>query len=202
MTERQQIDATSAAEGEPMDPFDPASLRLSQDFMATAGVKKLLLSVPVRKPSKEWFVRTHPDEGYRLQTAVLELKEDREIYLVGRDLWGELTTESTFSPRMLFTAMNRQGVLFLWPVRLPGSEGKIDSWNESALEAADLAMEHWIRVAANMSLGAYEVFQAKGELSEPTWPEQSFPELLRLGFKDRYITGLDHPVLRRLRGEE
>ena len=60
------------------DPFDLASLRLSQDFASAVGVKKLVTTIPVKKPSKEWFVRTHPDPDYRLQTAVLELKEDRE----------------------------------------------------------------------------------------------------------------------------
>src|SRR5262245_40982645 len=39
------------------DPFDPALLRLSQDFSAAAGVKKALLAVPVRKPHNSWFVR-------------------------------------------------------------------------------------------------------------------------------------------------
>ena len=34
-----------------LDPFDPERLRLSQDFAATVGVKKALLTVPVRKPS-------------------------------------------------------------------------------------------------------------------------------------------------------
>src|SRR5690242_11229180 len=64
------------------DPFDPASLRLSQSLSTVIGVKKALLSVPVRKPDRSWFVRVHPSEHYRLQTAVIELKEDRETYLV------------------------------------------------------------------------------------------------------------------------
>src|SRR5262245_52740204 len=64
------------------DPFDPASLRLSQDYAANIGVKKALLSVPVRKPDKSWFVRVHPSKDYRLPTPVIELKEDRETYLV------------------------------------------------------------------------------------------------------------------------
>jgi len=59
------------------DPFDANRLRLSQDFAASVGVKKALLTVPVRKPAKEWFVQVHPDESYRIQTAVVELKEDR-----------------------------------------------------------------------------------------------------------------------------
>ncbi len=183
------------------DPFDPESLRLSQSFSAVVGVKKAILSVPVRKPERSWFVRVHPDEKYRLQTAVIELKEDRETYLVAPALWPELATEATFSPRALFTAANRQGVVFIWPVRLPGPDGRIDEWSRTALEAAEMATTNWVRVSANMSLGAYEVFHATGQLSDPDWPSLSFQELLRIAFKDRYISDLDHPVLRRLRGE-
>ncbi len=184
------------------NPFDPARLRLSQDFGASLGVKKAMLTIPVRKPSKEWFVTVHPDPSYRLQTAVLELKEDREVYLVAPELWPELaTTESTFGQRELITAINRQGVLFIWPIRLPGQDGKLDQWNQSALEAAAMASGKWVRIAANMSLGAYDVFEATCKLPDPEWPALPFGELLRVAFKTRYIDSLDHPVLTKLRGE-
>ena len=58
-----------------------------------------------------------------------------------------------------------------------------------------------MRVVANLSLGAYDVFEAGGQLGEPEWPTPTFGELLRVAFKDRFITTLDHPILRRLRGE-
>src|SRR5262245_53377567 len=136
------------------NPFDPDALRLSQDFADGLGVKKALLTLPVRKPDKAWFVRVHPSADYRLQTVVIELKEERETYLVSPALWQELAAEATFSPRVLFTAVNRQGVLFLWPIRLPGPDGKHDDWSRSALEAAQLAQKNWVRVSSNMSLGA------------------------------------------------
>jgi hypothetical protein len=184
------------------DPFDPARLRLSQDFSATLGVKKALLTVPVKKPSKEWFVQVHPDEAYRVQTGLLELKEDRESYLVDPDLWPELaTSESTFGPRLIVTAINRQNVVFLWPLKLPNADGRTDHWSASALEACQMATGQWVRVAANMSLGAYDVFSATATLPPPTWPELSFGELLKIAFKSRYIDTLDHPVLLKLRGE-
>lgn len=183
------------------DPFDPAALRLSQDFASAAGVKKILTTVPVRKPNREWFVRTHPNPDYRLSTCVVELKEDQETYLVEQSLWSELAAESTFSPRMLVTSINRQGVLFLWPIRLPGADGRIDNWSRSAMEAAQLAATSWIRVQANMSLGAYEIFQAAGDWGDPTWPEMPFRDILKIAFRDKFIGDLDHPVLRRLRGE-
>lgn len=180
-------------------PFDPTELRLSQDFAEGLEVKKEIITVPVRRPNRQDFVRVHPSDDYRLATAVLELKEERETYLIAPALRAELVTE--LIPKMLITAINRQGVLTLWPIRLPGVDGRIDEWNASALEAADMARESWIRVVANMSLGSYEVFQANGDLPGPPWPDISFAKILEVAFKGRYITDLDHPVIRRLRGE-
>lgn len=185
----------------PPDPFNPDSLRLPQNFAATIGVQKVLATVPVKKPGKESWVRVHSESSYCIETAVIELKEDREIYLVSRDLWPELSAEATFGPRAFFTAITRQGVLFLWPVRLPGPDGRLDAWSQSALEATTIAQRQWIRVTANMSLGAYEIFKATGDIPEPIWPQQSFSELLRIAFRDRLINSLEHPVLKRLRGE-
>ena len=185
----------------PTDEFDPAKLRLSQDFAAELGVKKKLLTVPVRKPDKAWFVRVHPDEKYRLQAAVLELREEREHYLVRPEIVQGLPGETAVSPRTIFTAVNRQGVVFLWTVRLPGPDGKLDEWSRSAQEAARLAMGGWVRVQANMGLGAYDVFQAVAALPEPQWPEEPLRELLKVGFNGKLIDTLDHPVLRKLRGE-
>jgi hypothetical protein len=141
------------------------------------------------------------DSAYRLSTAVLELKEDRETYLVSPALWPLLADEKTFSPRLLVTAINRQRVLFLWPIGLPGSDGKIDDWSRSAMDAADEAESQWVRVTSNMSLGAYEVAVASGQVAEPVWPDVPFSELIKLAFRDKMISDWNHPVLKRLRGE-
>jgi hypothetical protein len=183
------------------DPFDLNSLRLSQDFASAVGVKKLLMTVPVKKPSKEWFVRTHPDPDYRLQTAVIELKEDRETYLVAQSLWPALADEKTFSPRLLVTTISRQGILFIWPIRLPGADGRIDDWSRSAIDAADEAKSRWVRITANMSLGAYDVAVASGQIANPAWPDIAFQEIIKIAFRDSMISDWNHPVLKRLRGE-
>ncbi|MFO0957087.1 MAG: hypothetical protein U0800_06420 [Isosphaeraceae bacterium] len=190
-------DATPAGS----DPFDLAALRISQDFAATAGVRKLLNTVPVKKPSKEWFVRTHPDSEFWLTTAVVELKEDREVYLVAPGLRSELADEPTFSPRLLVASVNRQGALFLWPIRLPGPDGRADDWSRSALEAAQEARSRWVRVTANMSLGAYDVAVAPNVQTEPEWPDLAFRDMIKIAFRDRLIDSLSHPVVQRLRGE-
>ncbi len=63
-----------------------------------------------------------------------------------------------------------------------------------------MAMGGWVRVSANMALGAYEIFKATADLPEPEWPEVSFQEVLEIAFRDRFIGDFDHPVLQRLRG--
>ncbi len=180
--------------------FDLTRLRLGQDFAEKVGVKKVLLTVPVRKPDRQSFVRVHPDPAWRLDTATLTLKdEQRETYLVDPSLWPELPGELV--PTALFTAMTRQGVVILWPVRLPGSDGRLDSWSRSALDAAEMAKGQWVRVAANMSLGGYDIFVATGEFPDPEWPDVTFQKVLEIAFRDRFIRTPDHPVIKKLRGE-
>ncbi|MDP6180475.1 MAG: hypothetical protein QGG48_11335 [Desulfatiglandales bacterium] len=179
--------------------FDLESLKVSQDFVKDSGVKKLLTTVPVRKPNRQDFVRVHPDSSYVLDTMLLNLKEERETYLVAPSFWDEIPQELTFT--RLALAANRQKVIFLWQLRLPDSSGKTDTWSLSALEAYEEAKSHWVRVSANMSLGAYEIYEALGELSEPEWPDESMTEIVRIAFRNSFIDSVDHPVLRRLRGE-
>ena len=157
-----------------------------------------MTTVPCRKPIRHEFVRVRPGEDWRLETGVFEDKVNREVYLVRRDLWAELAGE--VYPVCLFLAVNRQGDVFLWPVKLPGTDGRSNTWNESALAAAGLAEKRWVRVASNIGAGMYDTFEAQGELSEPEWPELSFREVLELCFKGRFIQDVDHPAIRALRG--
>ena len=183
------------------DPFDLANLRLSQDFLETGGVKKLLLTVPVRKPGKHEFIRVHPGPGFRAPLAAIELKdEDRDFYIVTPNVAGAI--DETI-PVTAYTAITRSGAVFIWPCRMPGPDGRDSDWWRSAHTAATIAMSKWIRIKSNMSLGAYEVMEATAAaISEPQWPdEHDFQSLLRIAFRDRLITDLDHPVLKRLRGE-
>jgi len=181
------------------DPFNPTNLRLSQSFVETAGVKKLLTTVPVRKPSRQDFVRVHPDPAYRENFPIIELKDEREEYIVVADLVPALVGE--FVTKTLFTAINRQGTVFFWPVRLPSPDGKDLDWWRSSREAAELAMTSWIRVRANMNLGANDIFEADSKFSDPEWPQLGFWELIKIAFRDHLIDRLDHPVIKRLRGQ-
>jgi hypothetical protein len=181
------------------DPFDLASLRLNPSFIETAGVKKLLTTVPARRPSPQDFVRVHPSPDYRENFAMIDLKDDREDYLVRPEILPDLAGEVIY--KTVFTAINRQGVVFLWPIRLPAADDRKSDWPRSAREAAEMATSQWVRLKANMSLGAYEITVAESVMAEPVWPELSYQELVRIAYRDRMIATLDHAVVKRLRGQ-
>ncbi|MFV8817148.1 hypothetical protein [Haliea sp. E17] len=179
--------------------FDPRNLTLPQDFGGGSAVTKALLTIPVRKPNRHEFIRVKPGEENRLEVAVLELKEERETYLIAPQLVSTLGDE--VSRKVLRVTMNRQGVLTLWPIKLPGADGRLDNWSHSALQAAEIAETRWVRIASNMSLGAYDVYPAAADIPEPEWPDRPLEEILRVAFTGRLVTALDHPVIQRLYGK-
>jgi hypothetical protein len=183
-----------------LNPFAPENLRIDLSIAEGVGVKKVVLTIPVRRPNPQDFIRVHKEADFRLAVAIIDLKDDRETFLVlpsiARDIPGEYTTV------MMYTCINRAGVVFLWPVRLPGTDGRQLEWHRSAAEAAKMAVDSWVRIKANMSLGAYDVFAAGSTIPDPTWPSDlTFEQMLRIAFKGRLVDSLNHPVLKRLRGE-
>jgi hypothetical protein len=193
------LPTTDTVETKLPDPFDPANLRLSQSFTETAAVKKLITTVPVKKPARQDFIRVHPDPACRENFPLVVLKQDKETYLVVNPLVQVLANE--IETTTLYLASNRQGVVFFWPVRLPTPDGRdFDAWR-SAREAAELATHNWIKLQWSSSLGAYETFEAVNQSVQPEWPtDLGYWELIRIAFKDHIITDLDHPVVKRLRG--
>jgi len=103
-------------------------------------------------------------------------------------------------PFRLFACIDRQGVIFIWPVRHP-DVGRPMHWHLSAMEAAAHAELQWTRIQANMGLSAYEIYAAVGVKDELKWPEMSMNEILDIAFKNKIIDRLDHFVLCQLRGE-
>ncbi len=141
-------------------------------------------------------------EDWRLQTAVLELEKgvERSTYLVAPSLWADLSGEIT--PALLLTCVNRSNDLFLWRIKLPGSDGRSNTWTDSALQIAKAAETTWCRMVSDMANGIYTHYEPTGELPDPKWPELSLNEILKLAFRGRMIDSLDHPIIRELRGGE
>jgi len=163
------------------------------------GVKRALTVVPVRKPNRQEFFRTHPNEEYAVQMATLELKTENETYAVSPEVAMAIPGETRIV--RLTTTINRQGNVFLWPVLLPSNEGREMAWHSSAREAAERAQSNWVRMVANMGGGYYDIWEADGSVAEPQWPEHTFLQLLKVAFGNgRLIDREDHPVLQQLLG--
>jgi hypothetical protein len=183
-----------------LDEFDIENLRLPQNFIETAGVKKLLTTVHVRRPHPHDFNRVHPSPEFRANLAIIKVRDERdEIYLLTPSMAAALPGEFTMAT--VFTAINRQGNVFLWPVPLPQTDGRMNEWHRSAAEAAEMMMTKWIRLKANMSNGAYDIYEAQGVIAGPAWPpDLKYQELLRIGYRDKLVNMLDHPLVKKLHG--
>jgi hypothetical protein len=182
------------------NPFDPAALRLSLNTTEGLGVKKVIATIPVRKPNPQEYIRVHPHPDYRLTVGVIELKAEREIYLVTSAIARQIPGECYAA--MIYTAINRAGVAFLWPVRLPSNDRRRDRWSTSSTEAAEAAMKRWVRIKADLGLGAYEWWEASANIPDPEWPNLTLHQMLQTAFKGGgLVDDLNHPALKQLRGE-
>ncbi len=186
------------------DPFAPENLRVSQEYLAK-NVAKKSLQVTARQPKKHEFIRVNGDEDYRLDVTLIELKEETkgETYVVVPAYAPQLSDKvrDMSFVATLYLAINRQRDYFIWRVKLPSADGRQNNWHTSAAEAAEAAMEKWIRVSPNMSEGRYDIVVAEVNLSEPEWREEPFSKLLATAFKDRLITSDEHPVIQALLGK-
>jgi len=193
------IDPSEKDGSKPTNPFDPKRLRISGAHSEGPTVRKIVASVQVRKPNRQEYFRVHPDPEMRIDTLLFELRDDRQTYLISPDIAPAIPGEAV--PKTLYTVVTRQGGVLLWPVRLQDEQGRLDEWNVTAHEAAFRAETNWIRLAANMGAGTYDVYEAIDQIAEPEWPELPFERLLEMAFKDRFVDTLDHRVVRRILGE-
>jgi len=190
----------AAASNSNGDDWDLNKLRFAQNFDQMVGAKPVIATVECRPPYPQEWIKIHASPEWQLPTAILPLKDDRENYLVAPGLWVNLWEE--IRPVNIFTAINRQGEIFLWPVRLPKSDGRTDRFMETDATAAQSAMRAWTRRFWVQELKMHKILVAKNLTEEPNWPgEITFAQIVKLAFKDRYITSLDHAVIKRLRGE-
>lgn len=177
---------------------DMAKLRAAEEAPLIDTVEHLV-NVAVRKPKPGEFFRVHPDPEMSLRITIYENREDQSIYYVeppARPLLAELLRVA-----LLVTCINQAGVIFLWAIKLADdNRGGGRAWSESAMRAALLGKDKWVRLIGEIGNGAYRVFSAKGELPEPIWPDRSLQDYLVVAFEGRIIDDPEHDVIRRLQG--
>ena len=178
------------------DEFSPENLRVLNTMDLKDLLKVELVEIAVRKPKKDEWIRVLP--GQFQQGGILEVQ--RDIYWVSSKIQSQLLGDPCFSLRICVLAVTQQGVPFIWPLRPDcDSGGKSDKSARAPLAAMQLAQEKWTRIYWVKEKFEYLVETA--DISdEPKFPEKSFSELLRLGFKASVIANLDHPALLELKG--
>ena len=170
-----------------------SSLRLTQNFGETLGVKKVLTTVPVGKPSKDRFFRTHPSPSWVFPTWILENQVAGETYLVSTEVASVLGNLAR--PVELYAAIDRQNNPFLIPIPLPGPNGVRNPWHESRAQAVERAKSVWLRISSNKDLGGYDIYEATATLPDPVWPDNTMDELLEIAFRGRIIKNVDHAIV-------
>jgi hypothetical protein len=186
-----QTTTTQLGQNPQNSPF--SSLRLTQNFGETLGVKKVLTTVPVGRPSKDRFFRTHKSPNMVFPAMLLENKATNEVYLASAPIAGVLGT--LVRPVELHAAIDRQGNPSLIPVPLPDQNGNRNPWHQSLADAVARSQETWIRITANKAIGGYDIYEANAKLPEPIWPTESMDTLLEVAFRGRILNDPNHPVV-------
>ncbi len=179
--------------------FDPSIFRIMPGPTSEVKTERHLSFIPVRKPSKQAYVRVHPEADYRHPCGLFILEGDERPYMVTQPIFETYPYDMKLVDLRL--TIDRQGNLIFWPVPQPPAEGRENLWNFSQREAADRAETTWLRLLANRRLGQYEGEVAKSEIPEPEWPKRSMSKLLEITFSGGHIIDtIDHPAIQTLLG--
>src|SRR5262249_58734284 len=131
-------------------------------------------------------------------TYVLHIKNgpDRGVYQVAANLMALLSGERLLKPTRLVLCIDRQEEVRLWPLRLPGPDGREDDWMSSALAIAEQAKHQWVRLVAGQT--GYRSLTTRASIPDPVWPKLSLDEVLDLAFQKSRIASESDPIFRRL----
>jgi hypothetical protein len=176
-------------------------LRLAEAEAEDLDVEREPDPVCLRKPSSMEWIRVRPGNRWRISAYLLTPPKSRVTYLVMDDaLIKQLKRKKQGRAAIIYTTMDRDGSLFLWPVGMPNGVSGRNEWNVSAHKAATLATTTWVQLISNQGRGFYEI-EKTSRISEPTWPDRpTFGEMLHEVFGDLMIEGETHEVIQHLWG--
>jgi hypothetical protein len=193
---------TENTSSDSLNPYQPEDLWIDPAKIHGAGaVSRPITNVPIRKPNRHEFFRTHPGEEYWRPVAFIEL--ERILYVVHPFMIPHLDEGDIFYA-FLCLAISKSGQLFFWPLKI--SKGKSNAWNDSSLEIAKMGTGKWVKIRSRLEDGKgggyYEVDVPLADFGEPTWPDLTLKQLYDIAFKgDRIVDRVDHLVIQKLTGQ-
>jgi hypothetical protein len=185
------------------DDTEPTNIwdyRVAEDYDELFGAEELE-DIPVLAPEQAPWFCAHPE--FR---AVLAAVEDGTgppgpggLYIVYRSLWGPLNdTLPRFGPWLLVFCQTLAAQNFLLRVWLPPNHYPTDDRTRAELRLAELARHTWVRLRHDPETGRCWTERLTGFSPEPVWNDLLFEEVVHAAFRERTVTSLDHPVLKRL----
>jgi hypothetical protein len=186
----------------PIEELDLDSYRVNQDFSEYLQAGKRPVVIPVGRPPRQEWVLFNPSGKWRQAFNLLEDEMNRHTYVVAKHLVPDVLDD--LKPKLLVAYTTWSHTWGLWPLRLPGEDGDLDSFNTSAHAITIEYAGRWVRVLTNKPGKVYTVIVPKEGVvvPVPTWPEGGFNYLFQLAFRGRVINDLDHPVIQRLQGRK
>jgi hypothetical protein len=152
--------------------------------------KTVLLHCAARRPRPTEWIRAHPT--LEMTVYGIEDRENGDNYIV-MPIPGLLQLlDAIVRPKKLVPCINRQGTLFVWPVKLP--KAKSNPWIDTEQLCLDAARAGWVRVQSNRDSGGYEIAQPIDPIPPPVWPEgKEMPDYLRLAYgRHKVIADASH----------
>ena len=193
-------EADNPERSQPTSKFDPHHYRKNHNQRTedSAGwVRKQQTVIPVRKPSRQQFVHAHPSPDYRAEgMPTIKDESTGDIYLLAADLDLPADIENKIDLLNLATAITADGSLFVWFYK-----DSTNSWSQSARIAISEASRRWVRVIPDMSSNGYLLEAPMVSAPDPKWPPMTFVQILEAAFGARYIDSIQHPIVKKLRGE-
>jgi hypothetical protein len=186
-----------------LNPYRPEDLWIDPaKIHAVAATKKIVTTIPVRKPNKHEFFRVHPAEEFWRLVALLEW--ERNLYVIHPAIVPQMDPDDIFYA-YLCLAVSVSGQPFFWPVKVSKPD-RTNQWNDSALLLAKKAIESWVKIRSRQEdgkgQGHYAGEEPIGNFGKPVWPELTQKQLYDIAFKDgRIIDRVDHLVIQKLTGQ-
>jgi hypothetical protein len=153
----------------------------------------------VREPRKREYLMVHPTYA-RVATVVeyaLPGTMERGYYLATGRMKALIEEEDLRVVRLVLCQSLQTRAWFIWPVKLD-RDGKENAWNRSTERFVTDAKTRWAR-RVNRKTG-YGTKFAPGDHDPPTWPTQTWKEILQEAFTGRVIDSREHPVFLALEG--
>jgi hypothetical protein len=153
----------------------------------------------VREPHKREYLTVHPTYA-RVATVVeyaLPGTMERGYYLATGRMKACIEEEDLRVVRLVLCQSLQTRAWFIWPVKLD-RDGKENAWNRSTERFVNDAKTRWARRVNRKT--EYGTRFSPGDHDPPTWPTQTWKEILKEAFTGRVIDSREHPVFLALEG--